>query len=113
MNDLIKKGLIGLGISLIGVAVVWIATIDSKTFDSPEQKVEHENHVKNSLTPTQQLKQYLLDSIDKTSAIKTRAERLELQRKKDSAELVKDSLFIDQVKRQTVQIEQIKAKLEN
>ena len=37
-------------------AVIWIATIDSKTFDSPEQKVNHVNHVKNSLTPKQQMK---------------------------------------------------------
>jgi hypothetical protein len=91
----------------------WFAVINSRIYDSPEQKVEHEQHVKNSLSPIQQQKKYLLDSLDKVSAIKTRAERLELQRKKDSAELVKDSLFIDQVKRQTVQIEQIKAKLDN
>ena len=111
MLDNLKKYWFLYGICL--TAVIWVATIDSKTFDSPEQKVEHINHVKNSLTPVQQQRKYLLDSVDKTSAIKTRAARLELQRKKDSSDLVKDSLFIDQVKRQTVQIEQIKERLNN
>lgn len=111
MLDNLKKYWFLYGV--LGGAAVWIATINSKTFDSAEQKVEHTIHVKTSLNPEQQQRKYILDSIDKASAIKTRAERLELQRKKDSAELVKDSLFIDQVKRQTVQIEQIKAKLDN
>ena len=93
--------------------IIWGVSINSRLFNSPEQKVKHEIHIDNSLSPEQQQRKYILDSIDKASAIKSRAERLKLQRKKDSAEFVKDSLFIDQVKRQTVQIEQIKAKLDN
>ena len=93
-------------------AVIWIATIDSRTFDSPEQKVEHKNHVKNSLTPVQQEAARLIDSFNNQHAIQTRQRRYEDNKIKDSLRTINDSLFLDMVKRQTVQIEQIKERLE-
>ena len=66
-------------------AAIWIATINSKTFDSPEQKVEITNHVELAPTPEQQQRKLILDSINNVHAIKSRNKR--------------DSLLLEMTKR--------------
>lgn len=100
-------------IALLGGAAVWIATIDSKTFDSPEQKVKHVIHVNESLTPEQQLRAYIMDSLNKDSAIKTRAERLRNEIKRDSIRAINDSIANDKIDRSAVQMQQTKEVVEN
>lgn len=98
--ELIKKysALIGVLTFLGGIALVIfdfgaeMNSYESRTFDSPEQKVEHINHVKTSLSPEQQQKQWLLDSLDKVSRIKEREERTKILRQADSARKVSDSI---------------------
>ena len=92
--------------------LVWLLSLSSKTFDSPEQKVEHVNYIKNSLTPVQQQRAYLMDSLDKDSAIKTRATRLNAQKKNDSIRFIKDSIVLDYVQKNAEQIFQIREQLE-
>lgn len=60
---------------LLAAASVWLATIDSKTFETPEQRVEHEYHIQNALTPKDQWRKFLRDSMDKENAKKSRARR--------------------------------------
>lgn len=107
--DIIKKYWFLL-VPLAGFAV-WLITISTKIFDSAEQKVEVTNFVKNSPSSKDQWRKYLRDSVNTQHAIQTRQKRYEDGVKKDSIRANKDSLFLDMVKRQTVQIEQIKEQL--
>lgn len=96
---------------IIAGAAVWIANIDSKTFDSPEQKVEHKTHVEQALSPLQQQRKYLRDSMNTVHAMQERAKRTAMQRKSDSIHRVRDSLVFDMVERQTIQVEQVKEEI--
>ena len=87
----------------IGGSAIWIATIDSKTFNSPEQKVRHEIHVSQSLTPFQQQLKFTADTTNANSATRARAIRLERERVNDSMKHVNDSLILDMITRQAVQ----------
>jgi len=73
-------------------AAVWIATINSKTFDSPEQKVEVTKFVEFAPTPEQQQRAIILDSINNAHAIKSRSKRDSLLR-----EMVKRVKQIDSI----------------
>ena len=92
----------------LGIGIVWVISIDSKTFDNPEQKVEVINYVSESPSPEQKQRAYLMDSLDKDSAIKTRAVRLKRELKRDSIRAIKDSIVLDYVQKNAEQIYQIK-----
>ena len=47
----------------LGVALVWIVSIDSRTFESPEQRVKHENHINNALTPNEEYQKFVQDTM--------------------------------------------------
>lgn len=112
MKEIIKKYLVHFILGVLMAGVAWVVTINSRTFDSTEQKVTVISTVLDGPTVEQKWRTYILDSIDKISAVNTRTARLQLQKKSDSTRTVHDSLFIDMVKRQTVQIEKINAKLD-
>lgn len=96
---------------LLGAGIVWLVDIDSKTFDSPEQKVEHEAHVKSSLSPKEQWQKYYRDSMDVIHRQKEREERTQMMREKDSIDKIQDSIFLDIIQRNADQIYQIKEQL--
>jgi hypothetical protein len=92
----------------LGVALVWIVSIDSRTFDSAEQKVKHDNHIKNALTPNEEYQKFVQDTMmkgaitrDKEDAIKARAIRV--KERKNS-----DSIILDYIQKNAEQIYQIK-----
>ena len=89
-------------------AVIWIATINSKTFDSPEQKVEVVNFVEHAPSPEQQQRKLILDSVNTAHAITERAKRTEMLRKSDSIKNVRDSLTLDRIERLAVQMQLMK-----
>ena len=62
-------------LSLLGAAVVWVANIDTRTFDSAEQKVEHDTYIKNAPSPKDQWRKYYRDSMDNVNAEKSRRKR--------------------------------------
>ena len=98
--------------SCIGGGSVWIATINSKTFDSTEQKVIHDYHVKNALTPEQQQKAYLLDSMNKTTAIEFRSKVTKTLDQVERSKKYQDSIALlnaDQMFQIKQEIERIKA----
>lgn len=93
--------------------LVFLLSLNSRIHDSPEHKVEIDNHVKNSLTPTQQLTKFFMDSLDKDSAIKKRA----LTLKNDSIDRVKDakkdSIVLDIIQRNADQFYQMKQSIDS
>lgn len=95
----------------IVTGVTWIAIIDSKTFDSPEQKVEHIHHIKNVPSPKQEMMAYILDSINNTQAIQSRKLRDSTFKAQDSVRKVFDSVMLDYVQRNADQIYQIKEEI--
>jgi ribosomal protein L24 len=111
--DIIKKWLIVFALALITTGSVWIANIDSKTFDSPEQKVTVIKAVETMPTEAEKA----VGVANAAHAIEIRQLRYIDAKKNDSLDRVyehrKDSLVLDQIKRQTVQIEQMKSKLDN
>jgi hypothetical protein len=113
MGDFIKKYwfIILPIITGIGALAVKMILIDSRTFDSPEQKVVHEKFIKQSVQPKDQWRKYYRDSADKAHAEWKREQSLKAQLKSDSIRKKHDSLFLDMVQRQTIQIEQIKDKI--
>lgn len=113
MKEFLKKYVYHVLTILLVAGSVWIATINSKTFDSPEQKVNVVKVVETMPGPDEQWKTYYQDSVNKASTIKERKERTKIMRKSDSVRRMHDSLFLDMVKRQTVQIEQMKTVLDN
>ena len=119
MGDWIKKywaQILVVG-SLLGTGIVYIAGMDSRMYDSAEQKVEHDNHVKNALTPVQQAEAKLSDSLNNAHASEIRQLRYEDNKRADSIKLIydrkKDSITLDYIKRQTVQIEKMNTKIDN
>lgn len=100
------------GFSAIGAAAIWIATINSKTFDSPEQKVTVVKAVEAMPTEAERA----VELANSAHAIEIRQFRYDDNKRNDSLNKIyerkKDSLFLDMVKRQTVQIEQMKDKID-
>lgn len=94
-------------VALSGGAV-WIATINSKTFDSPEQKVAVVKAVESMPTEAHRA----VELANEAHAIEIRQLRYEDSKRRDSINDLnlrrKDSLFFDKIDRQTVQIEQLK-----
>jgi len=104
----------------IGGAAVWVASIDSKTFESPQQRVRHEIHVNESLTPVEQHAKCVADTANANHAKRTRIIRLRREKQRDSIKHFTDSLIYDMIKRQAVQtqlqtqrLEKIEKKLNN
>lgn len=113
MNEYLKKIAMGIITIFFGFGAVWLANIDSRAFDDAEQKVKVINAVENSPTPEQKHRDRILDSVDKKHAMKIRQQRYDDNKNKDSLRAITDSIFLDLVKRQTVQIEQIKQQMQS
>lgn len=96
----------------IGAFAVWLITINSRIFESPEQKVEVTNFVKNSPSAEQQQRARLLDSFNNQHAIKTRQKRYDDGVKNDSIKRRGDSLILDYVQKNAEQIYQIREDVE-
>jgi hypothetical protein len=112
MMEIIKKYTVHFALGLLTVGAGWVATINSRIFNSTEQKVKVVDFVEESPSALDQWRGHLSDSINNADAIKTRAARFKLAKESDSVRRVHDSLFLDQVRRQTVQIEQMKVKID-
>lgn len=93
--------------------LVFLFSLSGRIHDSPKHKMEIDNHVKYSLTPTQQLTKFFMDSLDKDSAIRTRAKRLINQNKKDSISAIKDSIVLDIIMRNADQFFQMKLSIDS
>jgi len=106
MLDNLKKYWFLYGV-VIGFAT-WLITINSRIFDSPEQKVKHETHVNNAISPIQQQRAYLMDSLDKDSAIKKRALTLERDSLERARTRKNDSIILDYIQKNADQIFQIR-----
>lgn len=110
--DTVKKWIIGFALALIGTASVWIANIDSKTFDSPEQKVTVVKAVETMPSEADNA----VAAANDAHAVEIRQLRYEDQKRKDSIEVAyrrhQDSITLDYIKRQTVQIEQMKEEMQ-
>lgn len=85
--------------------------IESRLFETADQRKEVVDFVENSLTPVELKIQYILDTINKNHAVKIRQQRYDDNKTKDSIRSTHDSLFLDMMSRQTVQIEQLKQEL--
>jgi hypothetical protein len=84
---------------------------EGRTFDSPEQKVEVVKHVENGPTPEQRQRAYILDSINKINAIKSRARRdsllaAEVKARKDADSI--NQLNADQLYQTKQELKEIK-----
>ena len=88
--------------------LVFLFSLNSRIFNSPEQKVRHEDHVNQSLTPVQQFQRFSTDTANANSAVRARAVRLERERRKDSVNAIQDSIMLDYVQKNAEQIYQIK-----
>lgn len=113
MKEFIKKYVYHMLMIILTAGAVWLATIDSKTFDSPEQKVKVVNAVETMPSEADRAVEIANDA----HAIEIRQLRYEDNKRRDSIKDVEkkkhDSLTIDAFKRFTVQIEQIEAKLDS
>lgn len=112
MKEALKKYLLHAVFGILLAGAAWVATINSRTFDSPEQKVTVVNAV--STMPTEA--ERAVELANDAHAIEIRQLRYEDKKRNDSLDKIyehrKDSIVIDQIKRQTVQIEQMKAKMD-
>lgn len=84
---------------------------EGRTFDSPEQKVVVVKHVEDGPTPEQQQRAYILDSINKIHAIKSRAKRDSLMAAEVKARKYADSinqLNADQIYQTKEELKEIK-----
>lgn len=97
-------------VPLAGFAV-WLITINTRLFDSTEQKVHVIKTIEDGPTAGQRMRAYMLDSINKTEAIKSRRLRDSTFRAQDSLRKIHDSTMLDYVQRNAVQINQIKEQL--
>lgn len=86
----------------------FLFSLNGRIHDSPTHKVEHDEHLKNSISPIQQQKAYIMDSLNKDSAIKTRKTRLKKELERDSIRAIQDSIVLDYVQKNADQIFQIK-----
>lgn len=87
----------------------FISKSEARQFDSPVQKVTTIQRVDALPTPREQAKQYLLDSLNTVSAIRSRALRDSLQR----IESTRDSLTATTIYQMKEEIEMINLKIEN
>ena len=101
----------GLIITLIGAGVSGGVIVQTRIFDNSEQKHGVVKNYKEGLTPEQKQRAYFMDSLDKSSAIKTRAIRIKEARKNDSAKAIKDSIILDYIQKNAEQIYQMKHQL--
>ena len=116
----------GIFIGVAGVLVAiagWLynrgvadSTINGRIFDSTEQKVTIIEHVVKGPTPAQQQKAYILDSINKTNAIKSRAKRDSIMMAELKARKLGDSinrLNSDQIYQTKEELKEIKRLLQS
>lgn len=92
--------------------IIWGVSINSRLFNSPEQKVRHETYIENAPSTKDLVGKHIRDSINTVHAMQIRQQRYEDNKIKDSIRAVNDSLFLDMVTRQTVQIEQVKEEVQ-
>ena len=104
----------------LSALAVYLYSIKDRLFENAEQRIEMVKEYNESPTAEQKQKAFLLDSLNDVHAVQIRQKRYEDNKRKDSFRLIddmkrqkNDSLFLDQVKRQTVQIEQMKKQIKN
>jgi hypothetical protein len=112
--EFLKKNwfIISFVVAPLMTGLVFLLSLNSRIFDSPQQKVEHDTHVKTALSPIQQQRKYLLDSMDKASAIEKRAITLKNDSIERERERINDSIMLDYVQKNAEQIYQIKQLIE-
>lgn len=92
-------------------AVGWVIGANGRMFSSPEEKVRIVTKVDEGLTPEQVQRAYFMDSLEKASAIKAREKRLKTDLTRDSIRGVQDSIMMDLVQKNAIQIFQIKEEI--
>ena len=96
----------------LSALIVWGVSIDSRLWESAKQQAEVINKVEEMPTVTDMA----IQNADAKHAKEIRQMRYEYNKRNDSIKAAynrkKDSITLDYIKRQTVQIEQIKAKLD-
>lgn len=101
--------------AVLSTAAIWIATINSKTFDSPEQKVTVVSAVEAMPTAAERAAERATAKANDEHAIIIRQMRYDDNKRNDSIDKIyehkKDSLVLDQISRQTVQIEQLRQEI--
>lgn len=89
-------------------AIYFLFSLSGRIYDSPLEKIEHQRHVKEAVSPAQQQISRHMDSLNNASAIKTRATRLKRQYSRDSTQAIHDSIMLDYVQKNADQIFQIR-----
>ncbi len=91
----------GLIITLIGFGVTAGVIVKTRIFDSSEQKHNIVKDYEEGLTPEQEQRQYLMDSLDKDSKIKSRGLRdsVFLEIRKDQIESKEAQEYQDSINR--------------
>ncbi len=107
-------------VPVVIAGAIWLITIDSRTFDSPEQKVKVTEFVENSPSTKDQWAEYFRDSMNNVHAVKTRQARYEDGLKSearriesDSINRRNDSIVLDYVQKNADQIFQIREEIKN
>lgn len=98
-------------LGLVWTGAMWYSSIDSRTFDSPEQKVVIIKEVMEGPTAEQKQRDRILDSINKESAIKSRALRDSTFKKIQIYQRKSDSLYREDLLKLHDQVYQIKETL--
>jgi hypothetical protein len=97
----------------VSALIIWGVSINSRIFNSPEQKVEVISAIKSMPSAADRA----VEAANDAHAMEIRQMRYNDNKRNDSIDKIydrkKDSITLDYIKRQTVQIEQIKAKLNN
>jgi len=103
--------LFAFGLPLLGAGTVWIWNFENRTFQTEKEMHEIISKVKSEPSAQKQFEAFLRDSMNDIHAVQIRQQRYEDSRRNDSLRHITDSLFLDMVSRQTVQIEQMKAEI--
>ncbi len=113
MKEIVRKYLIHFILGLLLAGAGWVATINTRTFESAKQRVNIVDAVEAMPTEAERAVELANDA----HAIEIRQLRYEDNKRGDSLDRIekrrKDSLTIDAFKKFTVQVEQMKVKLEN
>jgi len=113
MKEALKKYIYGIIFAIIVAGAGWVAVIDTRTFETAKQRVNIVDAVEAMPTEAERAVELANDAhaieirqLRYDNAVKDKAEEKEYQRRRDS-------IWGDKFDRQTVQIEQMKAKIDN
>lgn len=97
----------------LAILSAYLYSIKDRIFETPEQRTLMIKDWKDSPTPEQKQKAFLLDSLNNTHAIIIRQKRYDDTKKNDSIRNVKDSLVLDIILRNADQFFQMRQSIDS